>query len=280
MHGTAPTALRSFSGLIPALPGWAAQFSSRPYRASSARGIRCVFQFSRQTLKPSSLRSGTARLKPGPDTRQELFPSVRRARTRSTKARGEHVEFYWASRSWHPVKACFGNWSVRRHRAGSTGGGPALPVRGKSVCLRLNGDGLLLGVGGRRGGHALFSLAWLADIDAAFEEGSILDADALGNHITSQGTFAADVHPVAGIDVAAHLAQNHYFAGRDIRGHLSIAANRDPVARQVDGTLDLAVDVQRLGTRHFALDYQALANRGLIGSCRRCGRSAGGAGGG
>ena len=179
----------------------------------------------------------------------------------SFSAAGEAVDFVETQHGQHQRKA-------------------GAPRACKSDWLRLNGDGLLLGVGNGRGRHAFFSLARLADVDAALEEGTILDADALCDHITSQGAFAADVYPVAGIDVAAHLAQNHYFAGRDIRGHLSIATNRNAVARQVDGTLDLAVDVQRLGTGHFALDYQALANRGLVGSCRRCRGGAGGAGGG
>jgi hypothetical protein len=57
-----------------------------------------------------------------------------------------------------------------------------------------------------------------------------------------QGTFTADVHTVAGIDVAAHLAQNHHFTGTDISRHLPIAPNRDTAAGQVDCARDFAVE--------------------------------------
>src|ERR1700756_3018662 len=65
--------------------------------------------------------------------------------------------------------------------------------------------------------------AWLADVDAALEEGAIFDRDALRDHVAGQRAFAPDVDAVAGIDIAAHLAQHHDFAGRDIRRHLAIA---------------------------------------------------------
>jgi hypothetical protein len=83
----------------------------------------------------------------------------------------------------------------------------------------------------------------------------------LCNYIPDQGTFTADVHTVAGIDVAMHRSQNHPFAGTDISRHLPIAANRDAAARQVDRAHDFAVDGQRLGAYYFALDLQALVNR-------------------
>jgi hypothetical protein len=69
-----------------------------------------------------------------------------------------------------------------------------------------------------------------ADLHAALEEGTIANTDPLCNHIPDQGTFTADVHTVAGIDVAAYLAQNHHFPSRDIRLHFCIAANGDPAA--------------------------------------------------
>ena len=58
---------------------------------------------------------------------------------------------------------------------------------------------------------AIYPPGRLADLHAALEEGAIADTDALCNHIPDQGTFTADVHTVAGIDVATYLAQNHHF---------------------------------------------------------------------
>src|ERR1700678_2748954 len=57
---------------------------------------------------------------------------------------------------------------------------------------------------------AIYSPGRLADLHAAIEEGAIPNTDALCNHIPDQGTFPAHVHTVAGIDVAAYLAQNHH----------------------------------------------------------------------
>src|ERR1700744_1269620 len=102
--------------------------------------------------------------------------------------------------------------------------------------------------------------ARLADADAALEEGAILDRDTLRDHVAGQRALAADIHTVAGIDVAAHLAEHHDLAGRDVRCYLAIAANGDAVARQIDRPFDLAVDVERFRTGNFALDHQALAD--------------------
>jgi hypothetical protein len=50
-----------------------------------------------------------------------------------------------------------------------------------------------------------------ADLHAALEEGTLANTDALCSHISDQGTFTADIHPVAGIDVAAYPALDHHF---------------------------------------------------------------------
>src|ERR1700733_3787158 len=110
----------------------------------------------------------------------------------------------------------------------------------KFAALRLDGHSGFLRIGIRHARHrAFFALARFADVDATLEESSIFNADALRDHIPSQGPFTADIDPVAGIDVAAYLAQNHNFTGRDVRRHLAIAAYGNPIARQVDRAFDL-----------------------------------------
>jgi hypothetical protein len=104
-----------------------------------------------------------------------------------------------------------------------------LPARNAlNARLRLNGssDRSRVIAGDSSNYHPMFSLTWCADVDAAFEEGAITNGDALCSHIPSQRTFTPDVHTVAGIDVAAHLGQNHHFTGSDIRRHLCIPAHR------------------------------------------------------
>ena len=70
--------------------------------------------------------------------------------------------------------------------------------------------------------------AGLTHIDAAREEGTIHNADALCNHIPGQGTFR---RMSTRSDGAAHLAQNHHLTDRDIRRHLCTEANCDPAVR-------------------------------------------------
>ena len=65
----------------------------------------------------------------------------------------------------------------------------------------------------RRLGRLGVRASRLANVDAALEERAILDRDALRDHVAGQRAFAANVHAVAGVDVAAHLAQHHDLAG-------------------------------------------------------------------
>ena len=115
-----------------------------------------------------------------------------------------------------------------------------------------------------RGGGAVLGVAGLADVDAALEVGAVLDGDAGGGDVPGEGAFAADVDAVAGMDVAAHLAEHDDFAGGDVGGDLAVAADGDAVAGQADGAFDLAVDVERLGTGDLALDEERLADGGLF----------------
>ena len=78
-----------------------------------------------------------------------------------------------------------------------------------------------------RSHHSIVSLARRVDIDEALEEGPFRNTDPLCNDIPNQGTFIADVHTVAAINVAMHCSQDHHFTGTDISRHLPIAANRD-----------------------------------------------------
>ena len=79
--------------------------------------------------------------------------------------------------------------------------------------------------------HFIFSLARFADIDPALEVGTLADRDAPSSHIPSQRAFTADVDTVAGIDITAHLAQDHHFTSSDICRHQRIPANGHPAIR-------------------------------------------------
>jgi len=82
-----------------------------------------------------------------------------------------------------------------------------------------------------------------ADIDAALEEGTVLDADSLRHDIAGQRTFVANVNAVGCSNVAAHLPQDDGLTGGDVGGDDAIAAHRHPVARQVNRAFHAAIDV-------------------------------------
>ena len=139
--------------------------------------------------------------------------------------------------------------------------------------------------GGCRSDGALGFVAWLADVDAALEEGAVFDGDAGGDDVAGEGTFAADVDAIGGLAVAADLTENDDFAGADVGGYLAVAADGDAVAGEVDGAFDFTVDVEGLGTGDFAFDDEALADGGLFavgdgtGSCSSRARAESGSSG-
>src|ERR1035441_9573168 len=67
------------------------------------------------------------------------------------------------------------------------------------------------------GFFAVDLLAGLADVDPTLEKCSLFDADALGDDVSVERTFAADVEAVTGGHVAAHFTQDDDLARRDIR---------------------------------------------------------------
>src|SRR5665213_4251052 len=153
------------------------------------------------------------------------------------------------------------------------------PARAEAI-QRMNRCGLSLscyGLGGRSSGAALeVRAARLADVDAALEERAVLDRDACRDDVAGERAFAANVHAIARLAVAAYLAQHNDLAGNDVRRDLAITANRHAVARQIDGAFDLSIDVQRLRNRQLSLDDERFANRRLLarGHSRGWGRAA------
>jgi len=119
-----------------------------------------------------------------------------------------------------------------------------------------------------------------ADVDAAFEEGSIFNADTCCGDVSGKGALAADVDAVGRHDVAADLPEDDDFAGGDVGGYLAVSANRDAVAGEVDGAFNLAVNEEGLGAADLAFDDEALADGGLFsgGGCCSDWRLIGGGG--
>ena len=112
----------------------------------------------------------------------------------------------------------------------------------------------------RRGrGLALLAirlLPSLADVNATFEERAIFNRDARRNYVAGERAIAADIHAIAGGEIATHFAQHHDFSRIDIGGNYAIASYRDTVTCQIDGTFHTSVNVKRLGASYFALDHE------------------------
>ncbi len=61
---------------------------------------------------------------------------------------------------------------------------------------------------------------------------AVLDRDARCDHVAGQRAFAADVHAIARLAVAAHLAEHDDLACHDVRCDLAVAAHGHTVAGQ------------------------------------------------
>ena len=86
----------------------------------------------------------------------------------------------------------------------------------------------------------------------------------MGDYVSGERAFAAEVEPVRALHVSVHLAHDDYFASADAGLNLAVASNGDTVVGDVDGTFDLAVDEERLGAADLALDDQRASDGGLL----------------
>src|SRR5208283_1629348 len=110
----------------------------------------------------------------------------------------------------------------------------------------------------------LIFLFGVAHFHAALEDGAFFDADAMRDHVTREQTFAADVQPVRGVDVALHLAHDHDFFGGDVCRDVSVAADGDAIVGKVNGAFDASVNEERFHARYLTLDDERASDVGLI----------------
>src|ERR1017187_8906926 len=116
--------------------------------------------------------------------------------------------------------------------------------------LRIQLAGLRLYKGGLGAwGGSILRVTGFADVDTALEVRAVLDGNARCGLVSGQRAFAADIDAIAGLNIAAHFAQNNHLAGSDIGCDLAITTDGDAVAWKVDCAFDFAVDVERLRSR-------------------------------
>src|SRR5580698_8361002 len=97
--------------------------------------------------------------------------------------------------------------------------------------------------GGSRGGSGYLGFG-LLDVDAAFEQSTILNADARSGDVADKFGILADVYLVAGLHVALYLAQDDHFPGPNAGLNATVRANRYLILQRFDGAFDIAVDVK------------------------------------
>ena len=61
------------------------------------------------------------------------------------------------------------------------------------------------------------------DVDAAFEVGAVVDADAGGLDVADEASLVADGELLQGLDIAFDRAEDHHLARPDVRAHLAVA---------------------------------------------------------
>jgi hypothetical protein len=103
-----------------------------------------------------------------------------------------------------------------------------------------------------------------AHLHAALQNGSVFNADALGDDVSRERAFAADVQTVGALNVALHLAQDHNFTGDDVGGDAAVSSDGDAVLGKVDGAIDSTIDIERFGPADFTFDDYRAADRGLL----------------
>ena len=86
-----------------------------------------------------------------------------------------------------------------------------------------------------------------AYLDAALHQRAIFHADALGDDISRERTFAANVQPVGAFDVSADFAHDHDFAGVDVGLDGAVASDGHPVFRDADAAFNAAINIKCFG---------------------------------
>jgi len=105
---------------------------------------------------------------------------------------------------------------------------------------------------------AIWLLSALADIDAALEVSAIFDYDAGGLNVTHELGVFLDEYLIARVYAAFQGSHHHHFASLDaVHEYFPLAANRQPVIRDVDGAFHVAFNDQVFLAGNLALDDDA-----------------------
>ena len=106
----------------------------------------------------------------------------------------------------------------------------------------------------RRESFHLFSVACTRHFDFTAQPRAIVNCDARRDETALHAARSAELHVRRRFQIAGHDALNHDFTRFDISLHFSIGSDGYLRLREVELSLGLAVDIEVVVARNFALD--------------------------
>lgn len=134
--------------------------------------------------------------------------------------------------------------------------------RGRRKRRRGGGRGGGSGVDLRTGLFRFGGFDGTDDVDAAFEEGAILDDNTDGFDVADELGVFADLDAFGGFDVAVDGAEDDDFLGTDAGLEFAVGSDGEAVFEDFDRAIDFAVDIKVFATEQLPLDDDAFADGG------------------
>lgn len=94
----------------------------------------------------------------------------------------------------------------------------------------------------------------------ATQDRAIIDHDATGFYVTHEFTGAPDVHALAGLQRANHVATNDYFRSLNLRFDASVWAACESPTGDANFSFELAIQEQITLTRDLSFDLDTLTH--------------------
>lgn len=103
-----------------------------------------------------------------------------------------------------------------------------------------------------------------ACIHPSLEESSILNQDARSGDIANQRSIGTHRGAVGSMQIPAHLASYDNFTGGHTGGHLTVTAQRNAVATQMNAPFEHTVHQQRARASDLTFQDQSFADKRLV----------------
>ena len=95
----------------------------------------------------------------------------------------------------------------------------------------------------------------LLDIDTAFEQGAVFDADTRGNDVSHKLRILTDINLVRGLHVALHLPEDDDLPGPNAGLNTTVRPDRYFILLRFDRSFDIAIDIEVFLREDLADDF-------------------------